>query len=211
MCAEMFIAARLRERSPDGGVQATIAAQNGLESYLDSRQATQLTTEGLAARFGRDPSLREQLTRAQDELDHGRYPGIIMLQGTSGHEVTAYDIEVQPDGSRKIFTYDSNRPLTDAELVSPTTHAAAETQDSVITIGPGFDHWQFTSQSGRTLSGGGDRRQPLREHAERRPRQPDLARADRPRPGRRHHRVGRRGGCGRRLVRWRAGRARARG
>jgi len=129
--------------------------QNGLESYLDSRQATQLTAEGLEARFGRDPSLAKQTERAQDELDADRYPGIIMLQGSSGHEVTAYDIEVQPDGSRKIFTYDSNRPLSEAEMVSLQAHERAETQDSVITISPGMDHWEFTSSSGRTLSGDG--------------------------------------------------------
>src|SRR5215216_2377391 len=67
--------------------------QNGLESYLDSRQATQFTAEALNARFERDSNLRNQVARAQDELDHGRYPGIVMLQGSGGHEVTAYDIE----------------------------------------------------------------------------------------------------------------------
>lgn len=128
--------------------------QNGLESYLDSRQATQLTAEALNARFERDSNLRKQVERTQSELDAGRYPGIVMLKGSSGHEVTAYDIEVQPDGSRKIFTYDSNRPLTDAESVAAQRHAVAETQENVITISPDQDHWEFTSQGGTVLSGG---------------------------------------------------------
>ena len=44
-----------------------------------------------------------------------------MRHGTvGGHMLTAYDIERQPDGSRKIFAYDNNRPLTQTELADPS-------------------------------------------------------------------------------------------
>jgi hypothetical protein len=131
--------------------------KNGLESYLDSRQALQLSSEALIARFDRDPHLGNQLDRIRTELEHGRYPGVVMKTGTvAGHEITAYDMERQPDGSTKIFGYDNNRPLTNSELNSPSRHLSAETQDSVITVNPAGDHWSFTSPSGSVWSGGGD-------------------------------------------------------
>jgi hypothetical protein len=131
--------------------------QNGLGSYLDSRQALQLSSEALISRFDRDPHLGNQLDRIRTELEHGRYPGVVMKTGTvAGHEITAFDMERQPDGSTKIFGYDNNRPLTDTELGSALRHLNAETQDSVITVDPSGNHWTFTSPSGSVWSGGGD-------------------------------------------------------
>ena len=80
-----------------------------------------------------------------------------MKTGTvAGHEITAYDMERQPDGSTKIFGYDNNRPLTQAELTNPLGHDLAETSDSVITVNPAGDHWTFTAPSGSVWSGGAD-------------------------------------------------------
>jgi hypothetical protein len=100
--------------------------------------------------------VRNQVARAQAELDQGRYPGIVLRHGTAGgHELTAYDIEVQADGSRKIFAYDSNRPFTQSELLNPKRHADEETQESVITVDAAQDHWEYQAQSGETWAGGG--------------------------------------------------------
>ena len=131
--------------------------QNGLTDYLDSRQALQLSSEALINRFDRDMHLSTQLDRIHDELAAGRYPGVVMKTGTvAGHEITAYDMERQPDGSTKIFGYDNNRPLTQAELANPLGHDLAETSDSVITVNPAGDHWTFTAPSGSVWSGGAD-------------------------------------------------------
>ena len=131
--------------------------QNGLTDYLDSRQALQLSSEALINRFDRDNHLSTQLERIHDELAAGRYPGVVMKTGTvAGHEITAYDMERQPDGSTKIFGYDNNRPLTQTELTDPLGHDLAETSDSVITVNPAGDHWTFTAPSGSVWSGGAD-------------------------------------------------------
>ena len=130
--------------------------QNGLNSYLDSRQALQLSSEALISRFDRDEHLSTQLGRIRTELEHGRYPGVVMMTGVGGHEITAYDIERGPDGSTRIMGYDNNRPLTDAELVDTLKHNSEETQASVITVNPAGDHWTFQTASGATVSGGGN-------------------------------------------------------
>jgi hypothetical protein len=131
--------------------------KNGLGDYLDSRQALQLSSEALINRFDRDNHLSTQVGRIHDELAAGRYPGVVMKTGTvAGHEITAYDMERAPDGSTRIFGYDNNRPLTDAELGDPLRHLAEETQSSVITVDPSGDHWTFTAPSGAVWSGGGD-------------------------------------------------------
>jgi hypothetical protein len=137
---------------PDAG-----GPKNGLESYLDSRQALQLSSEGLISRLDRDNHLSTQLGRIHDELAAGRYPGVVMKTGTvSGHEITAFDMQRNSDGSTTIFGYDNNRPLTDAELGDPVKHLAEETQSSTITINPAGDHWTFHTASGGTWQGGGD-------------------------------------------------------
>lgn len=140
--------------------------QNGLGSYLDSRQAIQLTAEALRARLERDPSLDAQLARMQDEFDHGRYPGITLRHGAvGGHEVTAFDYVHHDDGSSEIYTYDPNRPLTQAELdANPGSgrHLTAETDGPAIRINAARDHWDYTFRApgndsgGVTFEGGGD-------------------------------------------------------
>jgi hypothetical protein len=131
--------------------------QNGLSSYLDSRQAIQLTAEALYRRLTRDPRLGVQLERIQYELDHGRYPGVTLKFGTfAGHEVMAFDIQHQADGSLEIFSYDPNRPLTQEELDHPVEHSFAETDASAIRINAAHDHWTFRSRSGAEHSGEGE-------------------------------------------------------
>ena len=129
--------------------------KNGLGSYLDSRQALQLSSEALKARFDRDENISAQLRRIHDELEAGRYPGVVMKTGlASGHMITAFDMERDPDGSMRILGYDNNLPLTDAELSEPFRHAIAEAQASVITVDPA-GNWTFTRANGVMASGGG--------------------------------------------------------
>jgi hypothetical protein len=131
--------------------------KNGLGSYLDSRQATQLTAEALYKRLTRDPRLGVQLQRIEDEFAHGRHPAITLRHGAvGGHEVTAVDINRHPDGSLEIYTYDPNHPLTQAELDNFTKHLSAETDASAIEINAAHDHWKFRTNGGAEWSGGGD-------------------------------------------------------
>jgi hypothetical protein len=131
--------------------------QNGLSSWLDSRQAIQLTAEALYHRLTRDPRLGVQLDRIRYELEQGRHPGVTLRHGTvGGHEVLAFDIQQHEDGSFEIYSYDPNRPLTQEELDRPNTHSNAETDASAIRIDAAHDHWSFTGAGGAEFSGGGD-------------------------------------------------------
>lgn len=126
-----------------------------MSTWLDARHAGQGTSEFLAAWLTRDRSLTAQLNRVRGELNAGRYPGISLTDGFSGHVVTAYDVENQPDGSVKIYVYDNNRPFTLSELTNKDSHQQAETVGSVITIKPDGKTWTFTIDSSTTYSGGG--------------------------------------------------------
>jgi hypothetical protein len=131
--------------------------KNGLGSYLDSRQAIQLTAEALYRRLTRDPRLGVQLGRIEYELEHGRHPGVTLRHGAvGGHEVMAFDVLHHPDGSLDIYSYDPNRPLTQEELGNPIKHSFAETDASAIRINAAHDHWDFKSTSGAEYSGSGD-------------------------------------------------------
>lgn len=127
-----------------------------LSSYLDSRQALQLTSEALHARFERDPDLSDQIDRLKDEFAAGRFPGITLRHGTvGGHEVTGVDLNRHPDGSFDIYTYDPNRPQTQEELDDPMKHLNAETDGPAIRVNAAEDHWDFRSSNGTNFSGGG--------------------------------------------------------
>ncbi len=126
-----------------------------MSTWLDARHAGQGTSEFLAAWLVRDRSLTAQLNRVRSELQAGRYPGISLTDGFSGHVVTAYDVENQPDGSVKVYVYDNNRPFTASELTNKETHRQAEVVGSAITINADGTNWSFSIDSDTTYSGGG--------------------------------------------------------
>jgi hypothetical protein len=128
---------------------------SAMSTWLDGRHAGQGTSEFLAAWLVRDRNLTTQLNRVRSELQAGRYPGISLTDGFSGHVVTAYDVENQPDGSVKIYVYDNNRPFTSSELTNKETHRQAEAVGSVITIKPDGKTWTFAIDSDTTYTGGG--------------------------------------------------------
>lgn len=127
-----------------------------MSTRLDSRHAGQGTSEFLTAWLVRDRSLTAQLNRVRRELEAGRYPGISLTDGFSGHVVTAYDVEEQPDGSVKVYVYDNNRPFTASELGDKgDVHRQAEVVGSVITINPDGKTWRFAIDADTTYTGGG--------------------------------------------------------
>jgi hypothetical protein len=130
--------------------------KNGLGSYLDSRQAIQLTAEALYTRLTRDPRLGVQLKRIEYEFEHGRHPGITLRHGTvGGHEVLAFDINHHPDGSLEVYTYDPNRPQTPTELENFTSHLSAETDASAIEVNGAHSQWKFRTAGNSEWSGSG--------------------------------------------------------
>lgn len=126
-----------------------------LGRWLDMRHAGQATAEFLAAYFTRDRSVSGQLNRIRSELVAGRYPGVSMQEGWSGHVVTAYDVESRPDGSTWVYVYDSNRPFLLSENGNGPDHENSEVVGSVIRIDAAKQHWEFDLDSDTRWSGGG--------------------------------------------------------
>ena len=126
-----------------------------LSRWLDGRHAGQGTSEFLASWLVRDGSLSAQVDRVQSELQAGRYPGISLTSGLSGHVVTAYDMVGLADGSVKIYVYDNNRPFTANELSDKAAHEQAEVVNSLITISADGETWSFPIDGSDTWSGSG--------------------------------------------------------
>jgi hypothetical protein len=76
-------------------------------------------------------------------LATGDFPRISMRDGTSGHEVVAYNLEQDPSqpGAFYIDVYDNNVPFTTAENLDAKTHRDAE-DGSRIHVDPN-GHWEF--------------------------------------------------------------------
>ncbi len=127
-----------------------------MNTWLDGRHAGQGTAEYLWHYLGRDRSLDAQLSRARTELAAGRYPGIALRRGVlHGHVVTAYDVEDQPDGSVKVYVYDSNRPFQVSENGNGQQHFGREMLGGVITVAPGRGSWSFPFDDTTTWTGDG--------------------------------------------------------
>ena len=98
-----------------------------LKSFLDSRQALQITAEYIQAFVYRSRGVRTQVGEIEKELRAGREPGVVMLDGhLSGHQVRAYDTEPRADGGLDIFVYDPNRPFVPLEDGNAFTHRTKE-------------------------------------------------------------------------------------
>jgi len=126
---------------------------SALATWLDGRHAGQGTAQFLVGYLGRERSIAIQLDRIRSELAAGRYPGVSMQNGFSGHVVTAYDIENQPDGSTVVYVYDNNQPFTPGEDSDADAHYSLEIERSAIRIDAAKSRWEFAMGDG-TWSGG---------------------------------------------------------
>ena len=126
-----------------------------LKSFLDSRQALQITAEYIQAFVFRNRRVAFQVGEIEKELRAGREPGVVMLDGhLSGHQVRAYDMEPRPDGGVDILVYDPNRPFTLNEDGNAITHRDRETIESVIRVSPDRERWEY-SHASETWNGSG--------------------------------------------------------
>ncbi len=126
---------------------------SALGTWLDGRHAGQGTSEFLRGYLGRERSIAIQLDRISAELAAGRYPGVSMQNGFSGHVVTAYDIENLPDGSTVVYVYDNNQQFTSGEDTDADGHYRLEIERSAIRINPAKSRWEFPVGD-ETWSGG---------------------------------------------------------
>jgi hypothetical protein len=126
---------------------------SALGTWLDGRHAGQGTAEFLSGYLGRERSIAIQLDRIRSELAAGRYPGVSMQNGFSGHVVTAYDIENLPDGSTVVYVYDNNQPFTPGENSNADGHYNLEIERSAIRINAAKSRWEFPVGD-ETWSGG---------------------------------------------------------
>ncbi len=127
-----------------------------LGTWLDGRHAGQGTAQFLVAYLGRERDLPNQLSVIRAELAAGRYPGISLKNGLSGHVVTAYDIEEQSDGSVFVYVYDNNVPFLASEDGNPADHYYREIDRGVIRIDAAKERWEFPMGSETWSGGGGD-------------------------------------------------------
>jgi hypothetical protein len=126
-----------------------------LKSFLDSRQALQITAEYIQAFVYRNRRVSFQVGEIERELRAGREPGVVMLDGhLSGHQVRAYDMEPRPDGGVDILVYDPNRPFTLNEDGNAVTHRDREAVESVIRVSPDRERWEY-SHASETWTGSG--------------------------------------------------------
>ena len=127
---------------------------SALSTWLDGRHAGQGTAEFLVGYLGRERDLPNQLSVIRAELAAGRYPGVSLQNGFSGHVVTAYDIEDQPDGSVWVYVYDNNVPFVASEDQNSGDHFYREIDRGIIRISADKSRWEFL-MGGSTWSGGG--------------------------------------------------------
>jgi len=127
-----------------------------LGTWLDGRHAGQGTAEFLVAYLGRERDLPNQLSVIRAELAAGRYPGVSLKNGLSGHVVTVYDVEDQPDGSVWVYVYDNNVPFVDSEDQSSGDHYYREIDRGIIRIDAAKSRWEFPMGDETWSGGGGD-------------------------------------------------------
>ena len=126
-----------------------------LKSFLDSRQALQITAEYIQAFVYRNRRVAFQVGEIEKELRAGREPGVVILKGhLRGHQVRAYDMEPRPDGGVDILVYDPNRPFTPNEDINAFTHRDREVTESVIRVSADRERWEY-SHASETWSGSG--------------------------------------------------------
>lgn len=86
----------------------------------------------------------------------GRYPGISLKNGLSGHVVTGYDVEDRPDGSVWVYVYDNNVPFVVSEDLNSNDHHYREIDRGIIRIDAAKSRWEFPMGSSTWSGGGGD-------------------------------------------------------